>query len=1046
MTPMPFQEATAQAALAVLTNPDGPRRYLVADEVGLGKTVVARRVMQELMAREPRRTLHVLYVCSNLVVAGQNRKSLLGCLPDENHRKAAVISVDRLGLIPGYPEINLRHNSAGARPLRLFTLTPGTSLPDFAGGRVGSGNMKERALVQALLERAIGSRLPDAALQMANSKSWAWRLEDARNSAKKAKLPESRTERFGQLFAQLAGLPAQGWAAAIVAEAKQPLLTGKARRPHPLRTALWDRLGALRAASCLLALELLDPDLVIFDEFQRFSELLKVKLGPDKAPRQSALVAALRGDSTPVPRPLLLLSATPYRLTKNGDEASAHQDFLAVTRFLLGATLEGGGFRAAAGLKTETLQGSLAALHTAFLTGAVTPEAQAARNEAENVLKSVMARTERSDERPPKEERASGAGQVQPIETRDLLVFRHLVDLAARNKKHPSAQVCYWSSIPLPSQTMSGYESARVLQVATDPKPPPGAYFTKKTLQALDVRPAQAHPRLRSLHHARAGELQALPWVAPSQPWWNLQGGWAEGKGGPAKILAFGRFRAVPRSVPPLLSHAAEAAVFAADERPPVFKGKFESGWKASIQHFAMFVPCPELAKVCDPLAVAAESKAHDRNTLLTALTAKLRKFLDERLKGRLVVASTARASTPSELLARLVALDTKQIGLNLSLSVAPRDQGHVDKWLGEGKRALKLGKLSIRAADLGALAEVLAFGPANILWRCVNRHHPGDQLSGAVAELAWGALRSRLGHPVALAALRLSGGPRSAPRLADKGAAQRLLLRAAYDGNLEAVIDEHLWCLSRQEATFAAAFAEFKKQCEALRGQSEFATAGAGKVVVRCHVAMPFRTESTARSSAKADELGADQADRPDLIRNVFNSPFWPHILVTTSVGQEGLDFHPWCMTIAHWDLPGNPVDYEQREGRIQRYAGLSVRRGIAASLEKRRRDILVGAVKSKESPWAACIREVELGTVVGGKGLTPWWTFPGSDIVRLFPTVEGSEVGELQKQLDRERELYRLVLGQPDQAQLVARLLRSNDEEMATLRLRLSPAYGSR
>ena len=37
-----FQLATAQAALQTLSADDGPRRFLVADEVGLGKTVVAR--------------------------------------------------------------------------------------------------------------------------------------------------------------------------------------------------------------------------------------------------------------------------------------------------------------------------------------------------------------------------------------------------------------------------------------------------------------------------------------------------------------------------------------------------------------------------------------------------------------------------------------------------------------------------------------------------------------------------------------------------------------------------------------------------------------------------------------------------------------------------------------------------------------------------------------------------------------------------------------------------------------------------------------------
>ena len=30
--------------------------------------------------------------------------------------------------------------------------------------------------------------------------------------------------------------------------------------------------------------------------------------------------------------------------------------------------------------------------------------------------------------------------------------------------------------------------------------------------------------------------------------------------------------------------------------------------------------------------------------------------------------------------------------------------------------------------------------------------------------------------------------------------------------------------------------------------------------------------------------------------IRAAFNSPFWPFVLATTSIGQEGIDFHWWC------------------------------------------------------------------------------------------------------------------------------------------------------
>src|SRR4029077_2741984 len=70
----------------------------------------------------------------------------------------------------------------------------------------------------------------------------------------------------------------------------------------------------------------------------------------------------------------------------------------------------------------------------------------------------------------------------------------------------------------------------------------------------------------------------------------------------------------------------------------------------------------------------------------------------------------------------------------------------------------------------------------------------------------------------------------------------------------------------------------------------------------------------------------------RPTRVREAFNSPFWPFVLVTTSVGQEGLDFHMYCHAVTHWNLPSNPVDLEQREGRVHRYKGHALRKNVAA------------------------------------------------------------------------------------------------------------------
>ena len=61
--PKAFQEATARAALATFHANAGPKRFLIADEVGLGKTVVARTVVAEMM-RGKRTPLVVFYFAS----------------------------------------------------------------------------------------------------------------------------------------------------------------------------------------------------------------------------------------------------------------------------------------------------------------------------------------------------------------------------------------------------------------------------------------------------------------------------------------------------------------------------------------------------------------------------------------------------------------------------------------------------------------------------------------------------------------------------------------------------------------------------------------------------------------------------------------------------------------------------------------------------------------------------------------------------------------------------------------------------------------------
>ena len=50
------------------------------------------------------------------------------------------------------------------------------------------------------------------------------------------------------------------------------------------------------------------------------------------------------------------------------------------------------------------------------------------------------------------------------------------------------------------------------------------------------------------------------------------------------------------------------------------------------------------------------------------------------------------------------------------------------------------------------------------------------------------------------------------------------------------------------------------------------------------------------------------------------FNSPFFPEVLIASSVMAEGVDLHRFCRYVIHHDLSWNPSTLEQRTGRVDR------------------------------------------------------------------------------------------------------------------------------
>lgn len=67
-----------------------------------------------------------------------------------------------------------------------------------------------------------------------------------------------------------------------------------------------------------------------------------------------------------------------------------------------------------------------------------------------------------------------------------------------------------------------------------------------------------------------------------------------------------------------------------------------------------------------------------------------------------------------------------------------------------------------------------------------------------------------------------------------------------------------------------------------------------------------------------------------PDIVLEIFNSPFGPDVLVTTDRLSEGVDLHRCCRHLIHYELDPSPVRTLQRNGRVRRVGSWSSLTGL--------------------------------------------------------------------------------------------------------------------
>ena len=823
----PFQEETVLHAVSRLRDYSGPRRFLVADEVGLGKTRVAQGILQHL-ARGPR-PINVFYVCSSLTIANQNRDSLLEVLPSED-RGSASVNVDRPTLLPWA-------DLPASNRFTLFTLTPGT-LPMKGSSR---GRVDERASIWCLFREG----LPDAGSSLLVLKERLKLVQD--QTWRSAVDPRSR----GAMLRRMQEL------AKPFIEKVRVLLHLRGAGDRAVADALIHRLGEktrlatiqnLRQHLGRLGLGMMKPDLVILDEFQRFFEILKpfskvtdvvrssvpIELDQEQADEDEdahgllhLLLGARGEESGPA---ILLLSATPYRPPAGGVDGAGlrHYDqFFRLLEFLYGAQA-----------KTEVPALRLLFRRYGTLLREAAPgnaEVLRLRDDIQARLFQVIARTERAGLLGA--EGSMVAPERRPVELHpdDVRVYRHLWDSAGDGDR--SAVTPYWNSIPYPLQMM---DQRYLLRKRATPAPIDKAAASSLVLSAHEVRHykefATPHHRMRALLSTVAGPMLGLPWLPPSLPWWPMGSPFKDAtdsatSGGLSKLLLFSRFRAVPRAVASLISFDSERRVYAKARRlgrnydyharrrggrgeesvpdpglealpaPSLnWRSRQREAGEYELDHplLSLFVPAPCLGEIGDPQRLAGFSGGNlRRSDALESIATELRATLAERSRGNVRVGDGGRIGQVWRALIRLEQANdaTWPIFRGALEGWAKHTKNQAAKavvhaWLREAQTigSLILNPLTIAPRDLEELAELALVGPGVVLHRASRRVFGGTcdaniRMQRSM-DIALGALRTYLDEPEFHLSLAVRG--RSTHNHPHD------VRTAVWHGNLESALDEY--------------------------------------------------------------------------------------------------------------------------------------------------------------------------------------------------------------------------------------------------------------
>ena len=1051
---------------------EGQNRMLVADDVGLGKTWVAKGVIAraykrwldskpckgsvilersegtlkslELSCEKP--YFNIYYICSNQQLAAQN----LSKLNFTKDAKCIVSQVSRISMLALKP-------SNENVPVKIYSLTPETSF----NPRSQQGIKAERYIIYNILSKdnSFDNERLSSFLKGSNDGIY-WDTDSNENSfvirdeiGKKyidilqTKVPQPNeieyTRKNYSIVSSVNEKP-------TVWNILECVLSNFDRKNVQSNELYNEVIGLLRGCMIEACLSLLDANIYIMDEFQRYSKLLDNDNG--KSELSSIASKVFNQDDVKV----LMLSATPFKsFTNRYDEVQGEQHYKElqrVLRFLYkDADADWDGYERS----RRELYRLMLNLNNSSTKDKDLEEIARHKKIVEDFYYRVMVRTEKiiASEDPNAMIKHSSHKPlaVTAQEIKDFVnldkVFKAIYEKQGKNAPAP---VDYFKSAPYSISFLrdykigdkavdSGKDIDKILRRCK------GAFVDIQSIQTYTFPKQNQWPnaKLRILMNGLEKESRLL-WCPPTVPYYPMEGAY-KGQENFTKTLVFSAWKLVPRMIATLVSYESEKQSlgklgktvnnikYFVDKRA---SGKGDEARKPSrllvftknknnMTTLLLAYPSPTIANITDPLANIK------RNTPLSDIISSCCDRQKSAIKDICNNYGVEEDNEWSHIYwAYPIICDSN--GYNGWVERYNKDykgKGEKEslltkKYIPELEKYLKKEKnpsfpKNPKEDEIEKVTKQMAWlsvgSPAICAYRALRRYFDDEKLIQEEAFRIGLSFIDLFNKPESIAVVNLQY-----PN--DKLDYWQKVIRYCAEGNLQAVLDEYLFMLlndcekiedvsDRICSVVGMRTAQLKVD-DASSFNKKDDDVNDGRHYMRTHYAAAFGVNT------KKSEAGNVRATG---VREAFNSPFRPFVLATTSIGQEGLDFHWYCRRIMHWNMPNNPIDFEQREGRINRYRGKVIRQRVA----NKYKDCLPDEIKRPWDELFDCAKAARKDAKIPCD-IVPNWHFDSDDveIERVVPIYQFSEDIQRYEKMKQILGMYRLTFGQPRQEELIEAL----------------------